>query len=44
MFSLCLLVYNLKFFPERDGMQEINPITHHINDLKGRCLALRGYL
>jgi hypothetical protein len=25
-------------------MQEINPITNKINDLKGRCEALRGYL
>jgi hypothetical protein len=26
------------------AMQDINPITHSIHDLKGRCEALRGYL
>ena len=25
-------------------MQEINPIIHKINDLRGRCQALRGHL
>jgi len=26
------------------AMQDINPITHKIHDLQGRCEALRGYL
>jgi hypothetical protein len=25
-------------------MQDINPITHQIEDLKGRAASLRGYL
>jgi len=32
------------FSREIVAMQDINPITHKIHDLKGRCDALRGYL
>ena len=32
------------FSQERIPMQDINPITNKIADLKGRCEALRGYL
>jgi hypothetical protein len=36
---------SFRFFPECvESMQDINPITHKIADLKGRCQALRGYL
>ena len=33
-----------RFFDTGTIMQEINPITQKIDDLKGRAASLRGYL
>lgn len=38
------LGYTLSLFHGEASMQDINPILHQINDLKGRVQSLRGYL